>query len=244
MSEAELIAAALRLKEDGNAKFKAQHFKSAEGHYRDAIAHAETAKNETDELKKLKISILQNMSICTNNTGDFKESIMNLTKAIYIDEKAVKAYYLRSVAFYKSQQLDEASDDIKTAIKLSPSDKNLRAHWEVVKKAAAEKNKSRKAALQKFFQEGVYNDKKAPTKKYHALPEFKKDRPQTFFDIEIGKQGEDSFKKGRVVFELFSDIVPKTAENFRALCTGEKGDDFHYKGNKFHRIIAGFMMHG
>jgi len=159
MSEAELIAAALRLKEDGNAKFKAHHFKSAEGHYRDAIAHAETVKNETEDLKKLKISILQNMSICTNNTGDFKESIMNCTKAIYIDEKAVKAYYLRSVAFFKSQQLDEASDDIKAAIKLSPSDKNLRTHWELVKKAAAEKNKSRKAALQKFFQEGVYNDK-------------------------------------------------------------------------------------
>ncbi|KAF3390294.1 Peptidyl-prolyl cis-trans isomerase D [Penicillium rolfsii] len=43
-------------------------------------------------------------------------------------------------------------------------------------------------------------------------------RPRVFFDIQIGDE-----KAGRVTFELFSDVVPKTADNFRALCTGEKG---------------------
>merc|ERR1712211_38952 len=63
--------------------------------------------------------------------------------------------------------------------------------------------------------------------------------PRVFFDITIG--GNDA---GRIVMELRSDVVPKTAENFRCLCTGEKGGNLHFKGSKFHRVIPEFMLQG
>ena len=61
--------------------------------------------------------------------------------------------------------------------------------------------------------------------------------------MEIGTVGEKGNEKGRVVFEVFTKQVPKTAENFRSICTGEK-DGLHYKNNYFHRVIKGFMAQG
>ncbi|VVB10306.1 unnamed protein product [Arabis nemorensis] len=68
--------------------------------------------------------------------------------------------------------------------------------------------------------------------------------PRVFFDMTLG-----GTPGGRIVMELFADTTPKTAENFRALCTGEKGigksgKPLHFKGSIFHRVIPGFMCQG
>uniref|UniRef100_A0A2K5QJY2 Peptidyl-prolyl cis-trans isomerase D n=1 Tax=Cebus imitator TaxID=2715852 RepID=A0A2K5QJY2_CEBIM len=83
----------------------------------------------------------------------------------------------------------------------------------------------------------------------HPSPQAKPSNPsnpRVIFDVDIG--GE---RVGRIVLELFADIVPKTAENFRALCTGEKGigpvmtgKPLYFKGCPFHRIIKKFMIQG
>mmetsp|Transcript_32083 Transcript_32083/g.75298 ORF Transcript_32083/g.75298 Transcript_32083/m.75298 type:complete len:441 (-) Transcript_32083:95-1417(-) len=75
--------------------------------------------------------------------------------------------------------------------------------------------------------------------------QIKEKRPKVFLDIELNKK-----KLGRITIELFGDVVPKTVENFRCLCTGERGVSAHsgeqlcYRGSKFHRIIPSKLIQG
>jgi len=86
------------------------------------------------------------------------------------------------------------------------------------------------------------NEKSTTT---HSIPkDIEKSNPKVFFEIEIGGQ-----VAGRIVMELFENVVPRTAANFRCLCTGEMGMGVNgkklcYQGSIFHRIIPDFMCQG
>ena len=63
--------------------------------------------------------------------------------------------------------------------------------------------------------------------------------PRVYFDIE-----QNTKPIGRMVFELYNNQVPKTAENFRSICAGDNPQGYTYANSHFHRIIDGFMAQG
>ncbi|KAK7027510.1 hypothetical protein SK128_000202 [Halocaridina rubra] len=105
--------------------------------------------------------------------------------------------------------------------------------------ATLEKEEESKDSDKEESQEGASEGVKRSAEETEDEPKTKKKKtnPQVYFDVKIDKN-----LIGRIVIQLRADVVPKTAENFRCLCTHEKG--YGYQGSTFHRIIPGFMCQG
>ena len=134
----------------------------------------------------------------------------------------------------EGQERQDEADEAAKALKMQP-DSAPRAPGQVEEQAriAAEK----KAAL--LARMGVAPQEPTPAQEVQSK------NVQVFFEIAI-----DGTSAGRIEFELFADIVPRTAENFRCLCTGEMGRSqktkqrLSFEGSVFHRIIPSFMCQG
>lgn len=122
---------------------------------------------------------MQNTAVVCNKTGDYREALRCCNKAVGLDEKAAKALFLRSNAHLKTNSFDDATRDCKAAIVIDPKNKSYRDHWELIKVEKAAKQKSQKAAMEKFFSKGIYNEKEAGKieKVFDKLPEFKAENP-------------------------------------------------------------------
>ena len=231
MEDPALHEKAMSFKDAATTAFKAKNCKEAERLYGCGLSYAQKVKNVEQVHKDLCQILNQNIALMCNQQEKYREAIAHCTAALEIAPTSVKALYQRSIAFGKSSKFDEAADDCKAAIKLSPQDKNLRTHYEALKAEQKKASAGQKQAMKKFFEQGVYSEKAAPSKRsvYDELPAFNPANPQTFFDMEIGEEGSEHFQKGRVVFELFMDKTPISSENFRALCA----DDFPEKAPSF-----------
>ncbi|KAK6253843.1 hypothetical protein QUC31_015563 [Theobroma cacao] len=89
-----------------------------------------------------------------------------------------------------------------------------------------------------FSLSGTKREEEATVEEEHEITH------RVYLDVDI-----DGQRVGRIIIGLYGEVVPKTVENFRALCTGEKGKGasgkaLHYKGIPFHRIISGFVIQG
>lgn len=132
---------------------------------------------------------------------------------------------------------------------MAPNDKNYRKQFADTKQLKIEADNHFKSNFLKNAMSGDIFE--APVKKepvyFDTLPEFNPENSQCFFDIKVGTPDihDENYKNKpihRIIFELFTNQVPKTAENFRCLCTGEKSARLHYKNNFFHRIAKGFVI--
>ncbi|CAE7033568.1 CYP63 [Symbiodinium sp. CCMP2592] len=111
-------------------------------------------------------------------------------------------------------------------------------------------DKKEKAAEQERQKQSKDQDRQKEEQKKAAEARKGKPNPVVFLEIEVrgaagyGERQGRVEASGRLEIELFADVVPRTAENFRCLCTGEKGRHLHFQGSVFHRIIPGFMAQG
>jgi len=236
MSEEEKTAEAMRLKESGTALFKEKRFAEALDDYEASAKMCE----ETPSLEAVWISCKLNCALMCVNMSNFPSAVVHAGDVLKKDSANVKALYRRAVARNHLGLPEEAAADLQAVLSLDAENKAAKTELAKSKKLMQAAKKKTKAAYGNFFSKmSVYDDKEAP-----VVPGSSPDNPRVFFDITIG--GEYI---GRVVMLLYADTTPKTAENFRALCTGEKGNTsagvpLHYKGSGFHRVIKSFMIQG
>ena len=246
MSSEERLDRAKKLKTEGTEFFQKKQFQQAYLKYQDAANFAvEEGISGNDipaEERPMFVSCWSNAAMCFLKTKDYPEAIKACNMILEIDEEAknIKALYRRGQARMSMGLLKEAKADLMAAYEIDNANKDVRKALTALKQAIAESKKKEKAAFGGFLGKvDMYDDKKGP-----LVPNAKGDNPHVFFEI---KHGDESL--GKVVMQLYKDITPVTAENFRLLCTGEKGEGkegkpLHYKGCTFHRIIKDFMLQG
>lgn len=250
----ERMQKATELKELGTTLFRSGQFQEAKTRgYQEALSYLEDEPGEEDHLeessrdmKSLQVTLYSNIALCALKTASWSEVIENTDKALKLDPGNAKLLYRRASGFFHSGLLIEAKRDANAALLASPGSSEVIQLLKDIKKQEIIENERDKKRYGKMFERlNMYEEKKVDLKEDFVLPvEPNPGNPKVFMEIKIG-EGEPR----RVEFELFMDVVPKTAENFRALCTGEKGatssgTPLAFQGSGFHRVIKGFMMQG
>lgn len=127
LPDEEIIKLAETAKASGNEAVKAKDWKKAADHYRDALVGLQAMKAVPSQANKEFVVIcIQNLSLCTNNMGEYAETLSNCTQAISLNPEALKAYYQRSIANLKLKNYDDALNDARKANSIDPKNAAVR----------------------------------------------------------------------------------------------------------------------
>lgn len=234
----ERVPLAEGFKQEGNAAFKAGNLEEAVEHYLKAIDYIDIVRSV--QINTLFLSLHLNMSLIRFKQGDFKEAWSFAQKAVE-KEPTVKGYFRLGNALVAQSEFKLAVDAFKKGLEIEPTSKPIKKALFEARKEVKRLNNQQKNMFQQFFSNNEMYDplQEKPTAEYHNEA-----NPIAYFDIGVGEEAPQ-----RLEIELFESVVPKTVANFKALCTGEKGEasfgkPLHYKGSQFHRLIKEFMIQG
>ena len=244
MSYDEKIEKAKLIKEEGVEKFKAGNYIEARNKFEKAVKYLDKFENKDAENEKegcqLYQSVLTNLCNCCNKLIEYYSLITHAKLGIKINDKLPKLYYFRTIAYAHTAEIEKAEKDIETLEKLLSDEEKKTAGLDYLKQMVEKKKKELNTHMKKFsksaFSHDVYKDE-GNQKPQEPSKESNEKNPIVFLDIKIGNN-----QKKRVKIELFQNKVPKTANNFRCLCTGEK--NISYKGSKFFRVIKNVFIQG
>eukprot|EP00804_Cyclotella_cryptica_P013256 CCRYP_007029-RA/>CCRYP_007029-RA protein AED:0.14 eAED:0.14 QI:251/0.75/0.8/1/0.75/0.8/5/81/470 len=247
MTPEERMEAATKLKEKGTNEFTSGSPETAADYYKraaDLVDEEEDGEPLPDEEKDMYVKCWGNAAMCYVKTSSWSDVIYCCNKVLNnVPEESktnIKIMYRRGLAKMHIGELTDAKSDLMAAYEIDNKNKDVRKAIQDLKKRIADAKKKEKETFGGIFgKASMYDDKEGP-----VIPNAKGTNPHVFFDVV---QGEE--KLGRIVMQLYEDVTPRTAENFRKLCTGEagngsKGHPLHFKGCTFHRVIKDFMIQG
>ncbi|KAH7277622.1 hypothetical protein KP509_39G059500 [Ceratopteris richardii] len=145
MDNAEKIEAAGKKKEDGNILFKAGKYARASKKYGKAanfIAYDSSfSEDQKKQAKSLKVSCYLNDAACKLKLKDFKEAVKLCTKVLELESCNVKALYRRAQAYIETADLDLAEVDIKKALEVDPTNRDVKLEYKALRQKQTEYNK-------------------------------------------------------------------------------------------------------
>jgi peptidylprolyl isomerase len=224
----EAIQRAMEAKERAAECYKAGDHQEAKTLWLEALLEIPQTQEADAEVTRLLLSLRLNLAMAGLQLKEYDQVFEHATHALRYAPDNAKALYRRGIAGEALGRIQQAAVDMQNAARLEPKNGDIRKRYESLKRQVQELK----------FREG--DDVEEPPPIHDASS-----CPRAYLEVKVGDA--DAV---RLLFALYYDTAPKTAENFRQLCTGEhpgltgRKKPFNYSGSIFHRMIPGLMVQG